>query len=151
MSVISSAATDREFNSVGVIGAGIMGAGIAVANVKRQVAVVMSDADPRALRQGVQQVAEEAAFDETTQATDAGLAARYAPFLRAARSDEELAECDVVIESIIEDAGVKQALYRRLEAQLGETAILGANTSTIPITRLAEGLERPERFCGLHF
>src|SRR5207244_12398552 len=65
--------------------------------------------------------------------------------------EEEIAASDLVIEAIIEKEEAKKELFARLEPQLRPEAILASNTSTIPITRLAAGLKRPERFCGLHF
>ena len=76
---------------------------------------------------------------------------KYAPLLNATTTDAEFGQCDLVIEAIIENPEVKQELYARLEPLLTDGAILASNTSTIPITRLAEGLKQPERFCGIHF
>ena len=76
---------------------------------------------------------------------------KFAARLNSTCSDEELAACDLVIEAIVENAEPKKKLYARLEPQLQAETILASNTSTIPITSLAEGLKRPERFCGIHF
>ena len=64
---------------------------------------------------------------------------------------EELAGCDFVIEAIVENEAVKKQVFADLEPRLAETAILTSNTSTIPITKLANGLQRPAQFCGFHF
>lgn len=140
-----------EIKNVGVIGAGIMGAGIAAANVKRQVPVVLSDAVSAALAKGAQLVLEEVSFNKKTRETDAARAVEFAPLLNASTSDSELASADLVIEAIVENAEVKKKLYARLEPQLRDEAILASNTSTIPITKLAASLKKPERFCGMHF
>ena len=71
--------------------------------------------------------------------------------MNPATVDAELAACDLVIEAIIENPRGQEAALRTLEPQLKPTAILASNTSTIPITKLAEGLKHPERFCGIHF
>jgi 3-hydroxyacyl-CoA dehydrogenase/enoyl-CoA hydratase/3-hydroxybutyryl-CoA epimerase/3-hydroxyacyl-CoA dehydrogenase/enoyl-CoA hydratase/3-hydroxybutyryl-CoA epimerase/enoyl-CoA isomerase len=66
-------------------------------------------------------------------------------------SDIELSHSDIIVEAIIEDREAKRHLFARIEPLVREDTILCSNTSTIPITQLAAGLERPERFCGLHF
>ncbi|HTM56473.1 MAG TPA: 3-hydroxyacyl-CoA dehydrogenase NAD-binding domain-containing protein [Pirellulales bacterium] len=137
--------------SVGVIGAGIMGQGIAAATLKRNIPVTLADAVPDMLTKGLQQTLEEVAYDKTKKAPDAGKAVRFAGLLNPATADAELVACDLVIEAIVENPEVKKQLYARLEPQLPAKAILASNTSTIPITKLAEGLKRPDQFCGIHF
>jgi 3-hydroxyacyl-CoA dehydrogenase/enoyl-CoA hydratase/3-hydroxybutyryl-CoA epimerase/3-hydroxyacyl-CoA dehydrogenase/enoyl-CoA hydratase/3-hydroxybutyryl-CoA epimerase/enoyl-CoA isomerase len=128
-----------------------MGQGIAAANLKRKLPVVMTDAVADALSKGMQQILEEVSYDKATKAADATKAVMYASLLNQGTVDAELAPCDLVIEAIVENPEVKKQLYARLEPQLADSAILASNTSTIPITKLAEGLKRPERFCGIHF
>ena len=141
----------REVSQVGVVGAGIMGAGIAAANVKRKVRVAITDAASEALTKGVQHVLEDVSYNKATKSTDVSRALELAPWLSSTTSDAELATSDIVIEAIIENEDVKKQLYARIEPQMRDDAILASNTSTIPISVLAEGLERPERFCGIHF
>lgn len=143
--------TPKPIKSVAVIGAGIMGQGISAAALKRNLGVVLNDAVPAALSKGVQQILEEVAYDKEKRQTDAQKAVRYAGMINPATVDAEMAPCDLVIEAIIENPEAKKQLYARLESQLSPSAILASNTSTIPITKLAEGLQRPERFCGIHF
>jgi 3-hydroxyacyl-CoA dehydrogenase/enoyl-CoA hydratase/3-hydroxybutyryl-CoA epimerase/3-hydroxyacyl-CoA dehydrogenase/enoyl-CoA hydratase/3-hydroxybutyryl-CoA epimerase/enoyl-CoA isomerase len=66
-------------------------------------------------------------------------------------ADEDLARCDLLLEAVVENAEVKQALYAKVERHLRPDAVLASNTSTIPIARLAAKLKHPERFCGIHF
>jgi len=141
----------RPIESATVIGAGIMGAGIAAANIKRGVSVVLSDAQESALASGAQQVLSEAAYNRKTKSTDVDKMLEIAPLLKRSMVDADIAASDVVIEAVVENAEVKKKIFARLEPQLGENAILATNTSTLPITMLAEGLDRPERFCGIHF
>ena len=138
-------------NTVSVLGAGIMGSGIAASNAKRDIAVTMMDPQEEALAKGIQQALEEVAYNKAMKTADAERAVRYAPLLNPTISDEELAQCDLLIEAIVEKAEIKKEVFQRLEPQLPEHAILASNTSTIPITSLAEGLARPEQFCGIHF
>lgn len=141
----------RPLQRCAVIGAGIMGAGIAAANLKRSVPVSMTDANHDALARGISQVLEEVSFNKKTRKPDASRAIEFASRLNGTTSDAEIAACDVVIEAVVENADVKRSIYRRLEPQLKPDAILASNTSTIPITQLAKDLARPEQFCGIHF
>lgn len=136
---------------VSVIGAGIMGQGIAAANVKRGIAVSMSDMREEALLVGISGVVREASYNKQTKSVDAELAIERSALVDAALSDAELGWADIVIEAVVENLEVKHQLFERLERHLGERTILCSNTSTIPISQLAEGLAHPDRFCGLHF
>jgi 3-hydroxyacyl-CoA dehydrogenase/enoyl-CoA hydratase/3-hydroxybutyryl-CoA epimerase/3-hydroxyacyl-CoA dehydrogenase/enoyl-CoA hydratase/3-hydroxybutyryl-CoA epimerase/enoyl-CoA isomerase len=140
-----------KINSAGIAGAGVMGQGIAAANVKRGIPVALLDANPQALARGVKGVLNEVSYNKHTKGLDVQRAVDFAPLVNATLSDIELCRSDIVIEAIIEDRQAKQHLFNRLEPLMRDDAILSSNTSTIPITQLAEGLERPDRFCGLHF
>jgi 3-hydroxyacyl-CoA dehydrogenase/enoyl-CoA hydratase/carnithine racemase len=140
-----------EIKSVAVIGAGIMGCGIAAANVKRKASVLITDSREEALRTGVQNVLKEVSYDKVTKGPDADKAFEFAPYIGGTTNDAELAACDLVIEAVVENEDVKRQIYSRLEPVMRDESILASNTSTIPITQLAAGLKRPDRFCGIHF
>jgi len=144
-------ATPREVRAASVIGAGVMGQGIAAANIKRGIPVALGDVSPEAVGRGVAAALGEASFNRETRGPDVKRALELAPLLNGTTSDDELAKADLVIEAIYENADAKKALYARLEPKLPAHAVLCSNTSTIPISALAAGLERPEQFCGLHF
>lgn len=141
----------REIKSVGVFGAGIMGAGIAAAAVRKKLPVTINDAMPAALEKGVRGILEEVSFDKTLKGPSGPKMLENAPLVNATTVDSEFGRCDLVIEAVIENPDVKKKLYAQIEPQLGPGAILASNTSTIPISRLAEGLKHPDRFCGIHF
>ncbi|MDA1049803.1 MAG: 3-hydroxyacyl-CoA dehydrogenase NAD-binding domain-containing protein [Planctomycetota bacterium] len=141
----------QSISSVSVIGAGIMGAGIAAANVKRGLTVALTDAARESLAKGGRNVLEEAAFDRELKGPSVERMLELAPLLNLTTSNEEVAASDLVIEAIVENEDIKRSIYAQLEPLLRPDAILASNTSTIPITKLAAGLERPERFCGIHF
>lgn len=141
----------QSIGSVTVIGAGIMGSGIAAANVKRGLTVAMTDTARESLAKGGRNALEEAAFDRTLKGPSVERTLELAPLLNLTSSDQEVAASDLVIEAVVENEKVKRAIYAKLEPQLRPDAILASNTSTIPITKLAAGLQRPERFCGIHF
>ncbi len=141
----------QKIKKAAVIGAGIMGQGIAAANLKRGIRVLLSDAREEALAAGIGEVIREASFNKATRSTDADLAIERATRIDGETDATRLAKADVVIEAIIENASIKKKLFAELEPHAAESTILCSNTSTIPITTLAEGLKRPDRFCGLHF
>jgi 3-hydroxyacyl-CoA dehydrogenase/enoyl-CoA hydratase/3-hydroxybutyryl-CoA epimerase/3-hydroxyacyl-CoA dehydrogenase/enoyl-CoA hydratase/3-hydroxybutyryl-CoA epimerase/enoyl-CoA isomerase len=141
----------RPIHSVGIIGAGIMGAGIAAATVKSETVTTLLDASAEALAKGARGVIEEVAYDRKTKKADADRALRFAPLLHSATSDADLADCDLVVEAIIEKEEPKKQLYAQLEPLLKPGAMLVSNTSTLPITKLAASLKAPDRFAGLHF
>jgi 3-hydroxyacyl-CoA dehydrogenase/enoyl-CoA hydratase/carnithine racemase len=148
---VSAAVGPKKIASAGVVGSGVMGQGIAAANVKRGIPVALLDADQAALARGVQGVLNEVAYNKATQRPDVQRAIGLAPLVNGTFSDIELCHSDIIVEAIYEDPSAKRHLFARIEPLMGEDAILCSNTSTIPITKLAEGLEQPENFCGLHF
>lgn len=141
----------REIRSVSVLGAGIMGSGIAAANIKRELPVVLYDAAAEALLKGSRGILEEVAYDKKSKGPNAARAIQHAALLNATSTDAEIAAADLVIEAIVENQEAKQKVYARIEPLLRDDAILASNTSTIPISHLAERLLHPERFCGIHF
>jgi 3-hydroxyacyl-CoA dehydrogenase/enoyl-CoA hydratase/3-hydroxybutyryl-CoA epimerase/3-hydroxyacyl-CoA dehydrogenase/enoyl-CoA hydratase/3-hydroxybutyryl-CoA epimerase/enoyl-CoA isomerase len=140
-----------DVSSIAVVGAGIMGAGIAAANLRCRMPVAMADACPDALRRGAREVMEQVLPDASVGPDRADRAVELAALLTTAGSDTELGRSDLVVEAVVEDAAIKRQLYKRLEPHLKPDAILASNTSTIPISELAERLQQPDRFCGMHF
>jgi 3-hydroxyacyl-CoA dehydrogenase/enoyl-CoA hydratase/3-hydroxybutyryl-CoA epimerase/3-hydroxyacyl-CoA dehydrogenase/enoyl-CoA hydratase/3-hydroxybutyryl-CoA epimerase/enoyl-CoA isomerase len=148
---VSASIEPKKIATAGVVGAGVMGQGIAAANVKRGIPAAVMDANQQALMRGVQGVLNEVAYNKQTKALDARRAIDLAPLVNGTLSDIELCHSDIVIEAIVEQPEPKQHLFGRIEPLMRDDAILCSNTSTIPISLLASGLEHPERFCGLHF
>ncbi len=140
-----------KLETVGIVGAGLMGSGIAAATIKNGLPVILSDAAPDALARGLRNALEEASYNRKLGGTDAARAMELSPLLNVRFADEDLARCDLMLEAVVENAEVKQALYAKIEPRLRPDAVLASNTSTIPITRLAAKLKHPERFCGIHF
>lgn len=146
----SPAEADAQLpKSVAVIGAGIMGQGIAANNLKRGFEVTLTDARPEAAAAGMAAALQEAAYDKTVKGPSLDKLASLAPHIRAAEVPAD--KTDLVIEAIVEDLQIKQQVLGQLEEQLSDDATLCSNTSTLPIADLASGLKRPEQFCGLHF
>jgi 3-hydroxyacyl-CoA dehydrogenase/enoyl-CoA hydratase/carnithine racemase len=141
----------REIQRVGVVGAGIMGSGIAAANLRRGLPVVMYDASEPSLRKGAAAAIEEAAFDRALKGPSVQRMQEGAALLQIAGGDDSFAACDLVIEAIIENPKIKRELFQRLASTLDRSAILASNTSTIPITSLAGAAHEAARFVGIHF
>ncbi|MFD6100264.1 3-hydroxyacyl-CoA dehydrogenase NAD-binding domain-containing protein [Nocardiopsis flavescens] len=136
---------------VAVLGAGMMGAGIAYSCARAGLEVVLKDVDTAAAERGrgYSEKLLAAAVDRgrTTREEADAVLARILPTAEAA----DLAGCDLVIEAVFEDPGLKDAVLKEAEAVVGPDALLASNTSTLPITALARGVSRPEDFVGLHF
>jgi 3-hydroxybutyryl-CoA dehydrogenase len=137
--------------TVGVVGAGQMGAGIAQAAAQAGYDVVLSDLKEEYVRKGVSSMDKSLAkfVEKGTLAKDAAASARSR--VRTTTHNQDLKDCDLVIEAIVEDADVKRKLLAELDGLVGRDCILASNTSSIPITLLAAATKRPDRFIGMHF
>jgi 3-hydroxyacyl-CoA dehydrogenase/enoyl-CoA hydratase/3-hydroxybutyryl-CoA epimerase/3-hydroxyacyl-CoA dehydrogenase/enoyl-CoA hydratase/3-hydroxybutyryl-CoA epimerase/enoyl-CoA isomerase len=140
---------DGAVRQVAIVGAGMMGAAIAAANVRRSVPVVLADSDPQALATAVERIAGELA--EAGRSPSPEILETVRRLVTCTTEDARLGQCDLVLESIVESEPAKQHLYARLEPHLAPATILASNTSTIPIGRLAAKLADGRRFLGLHF
>jgi 3-hydroxyacyl-CoA dehydrogenase len=141
----------RAIARVGVIGAGTMGTGIAVAALDAGLAVTAVETTEAALEKGRDRIA--GLYDRSVKSgriDEAGKAARLSR-LTLSTDLSALSVADLVIEAVFEEMGVKRALLARLEPLLAADAIIATNTSYLDIDRMAESLARPERFLGLHF
>jgi 3-hydroxybutyryl-CoA dehydrogenase len=134
---------------VQVVGAGQMGSGIAQVAAQAGLAVHLTDVNEGALQKGVETIKENLArsvekermsqdeMEETMERIEAGT--------------EYAADADLAIEAVVETIEVKVEVFRALDDQLGDGAILATNTSSISITELGSRTSRPERFIGMHF
>jgi 3-hydroxybutyryl-CoA dehydrogenase len=137
--------------TIGVVGAGTMGNGIAQVFAQAGFDVVLHDAVAPALERARKTVeASLQRFVEKGKITDGDREATLGR-LRPTGSIEDLASADYVVEAIVEDAGAKSALFARLDAMLKPHAILTSNTSSISITALGAATKRPDRVLGMHF
>ena len=128
----------RGFKKVGVLGAGMMGAGIALATAKAGLDVVLLDVSPEAAQAGKERVA-------------AGVKDEVLARIETTGDYGHLRGCDLVVEAVFEDRALKARVTRDAEAHLASDAIVASNTSTLPISGLARESGRPENFIGLHF
>jgi 3-hydroxyacyl-CoA dehydrogenase/enoyl-CoA hydratase/3-hydroxybutyryl-CoA epimerase len=136
---------------LGILGAGMMGSGIAYVSALAGIDTVLVDRDPAAAEKG--KAHSGALMDKAISRGRADAAVKAAVLARiAATGDYDALEgCDLVIEAVFEDRDLKAEVTKRAEATLGETAIFASNTSTLPITGLAQASVRPANFIGIHF
>lgn len=140
-----------RFKKVGILGAGMMGAGIAYACATRGIEVVLKDTSLENANKGkaysekilAKKVAKQRLSQDKMNAT-LGL-------ITPSENTADLAGCEMVIEAVFEDRELKAKVTQEALAVLSETAIFASNTSTIPITGLAQASDKPEQFIGLHF
>lgn len=143
--------TTSNINMLGVVGCGAMGRGIVQIAALAGLSVRLHDSAPGAAEAALQTLADTLAKlqDKGKLGAEAVVAARAR--MEVAATLEDLAECDVVIEAIIENLAVKQTVFRQLEAIVRPDAILASNTSSLSITAIAAGCSHPQRVVGYHF
>ena len=141
----------ESFKKVGVLGAGMMGAGIAYSTANRGIEVVLKDISLESAEKGksysenllAKQVSRGRMTEEEKVQILGGI--------KASDSAADLEGCDLVIEAVFEDSELKAKVTAEAEPKLVNNGIFASNTSTIPITQLAEASAKPENFIGLHF
>ena len=140
-----------EIKKLGMLGAGMMGAGIAYVSALAGMEVQLKDVKiegaekGKAYSEGI--LKKRVARKKTTQEKADAILARIHP----TTDPNSMAGCDMVIEAVFEDRNLKATVTKETEAVLGKDKIYGSNTSTLPITMLAQASDRPENFIGIHF
>ncbi|MFC8422809.1 3-hydroxyacyl-CoA dehydrogenase NAD-binding domain-containing protein [Streptomyces sp. NPDC057236] len=141
----------RGVTRVAVLGAGMMGAGIAHSCALAGIDVVLKDVSTQAAAKGKghseKLCAKAVSRGATTREEADALLARITPTADV----RDLAGCDAVIEAVFEDTGLKHKVFQEMQEVVAPDALLCSNTSTLPITALAKGVQRPRDFVGLHF
>ena len=142
---------DQTVKKVGIIGAGMMGAGIAYVSANAGIDVVLIDAAQDAADRG--KAYSEGLLDKGIQRkkVTAEKKAEVLGRIHATTDYAALAGCDLIVEAVFEDPKVKAEVTARVEAAVGEACIFATNTSTLPISSLAKASRRPEQFIGIHF
>ncbi|ESQ81243.1 3-hydroxybutyryl-CoA dehydrogenase [Asticcacaulis sp. YBE204] len=140
-----------EIKSVGIIGAGQMGSGIAQVCAQSGYEVFLYDQSAPAVVKAVEKINKGFLKSVEKDLITADAGARAATLLKPAALVADLADCDLVIEAATENEEVKKAIFASVCEHLKPEAILASNTSSISITRLAAASDRPGRFIGLHF
>ena len=142
---------NETFRKVGVLGAGMMGAGIAYSTATRGIDVVLKDVSVENTEKGKSYsenlLAKKVSRGRMTEEQKADILSR----IKATDSSDDLEGCDLVIEAVFEDSGLKAKVTQEAEPKLVANGIFASNTSTIPITQLAGASANAENFIGLHF
>src|SRR5947209_18839481 len=143
-----------ELKKIGVLGCGLMGSGIAQVAAMAGYDVIVVEAEQKAIDKGFAGIEKSLAkFAEKPEKT--GVTPESAKEARArlkgSTTYQELADCDLIIEAIIENPDIKKKVYAELDGIVKKDAIFATNTSSISVTELAAATKRPDRFIGLHF
>jgi len=141
----------KPVNKAAVLGAGIMGGGIAYQSASKGTPIIMKDINEEGISLGLNEAAKL-----TSKMVDSG---RMKPMkmaqilndIRPTLNFGDFGGVDVVVEAVVENEKVKKMVLAETETHLSDTAVLTSNTSTISITSLATAVKRPEQFCGMHF
>ena len=134
-----------------VLGAGIMGGGIAYQSALKGTPIVMKDINQAGIDLGLNEAKKLLAKRVDRKKMDAGKMGDVLNAIKPTLSYGDFDTVDVVVEAVVENVKVKHAVLADVEKQVKPGTVLTSNTSTISITKLAEALERPEDFCGMHF
>ncbi|MBI4989394.1 MAG: enoyl-CoA hydratase/isomerase family protein [Rhodocyclales bacterium] len=141
----------QKYSKIGMLGAGMMGAGIAHAAATAGIEVVLLDTSREAAEKGkaysARLLEKRVAKSQLSQDGAAAILAR----IQSSADYKDFAGCELVVEAVFEDRALKADVTRKTEAVIGADAIFASNTSTLPITGLAEASSRPANFIGLHF
>ncbi|MGR5134293.1 fatty acid oxidation complex subunit alpha FadB [Vibrio alfacsensis] len=142
---------NKDTQRAAVLGAGIMGGGIAYQSALKGVPVLMKDIAQPSLDLGMTEASKLLNKSLSRGRIDgfkmAGILASITPSLHYAGIEDS----DVIVEAVVENPKVKAAVLTEVEAHVGDDTVITSNTSTIPINLLAKSLKRPENFCGMHF
>ncbi len=141
----------RKVERAAVLGAGIMGGGIAYQSALKGTPIIMKDIAQAGIDLGLAEASKLLSKQVERGWISAAEMAGVLNKIQPALSYDGFDNVDIVIEAVVENPKVKHAVLVETEAQIRDDAILASNTSTISITHLAEPLKRPENFCGMHF
>src|SRR5947199_5945951 len=144
-----------EIKKVGVLGCGLMGSGIAQVAATAGLETTVLEVEQKYLDKGFAGIEKSLAKFAERPPEKGGITAQQKDAIRArlkgTTKSVDLADCDIIIEAIIENVPQKKEMYAALDAVVKKTAIFASNTSSISITELITATKRPERFIGLHF
>ncbi|MDO6564907.1 fatty acid oxidation complex subunit alpha FadB [Amphritea sp. 1_MG-2023] len=140
-----------KVNQAAVLGAGIMGGGVAYQSASKGVPILMKDINESAIQLGLDEANKLLAGQLKRGRIDAAKMATTINRIRPTLSYGDFATVDLVVEAVVENQKVKAMVLAETEQHITEDAVLASNTSTISINALAKSLKRPENFCGMHF
>lgn len=138
-------------HSIGVIGSGIMAAGIAEVAARGGIRAIVGARSESSAAAALKQITGGLARQVDKGKLEAGERDRILANISTTVELTSLADCDIVIESVVEDLATKQQLFRVLDAIVKPSAILATNTSTLSVVEMAKVTNRPDKVCGIHF
>ncbi|MCK0149585.1 3-hydroxyacyl-CoA dehydrogenase NAD-binding domain-containing protein [Marivita sp. S6314] len=142
---------DQSVKKVGVLGAGMMGAGIALVSAQAGMEVVLLDREQAAADKGKAYVEDYTKKGVSRRKITQDKADAMLARITATTDYAALAGCDLIVEAVFEDPKIKAEVTAKVEEVIGEDCIFATNTSTLPITELAKASKRPDQFIGIHF
>jgi 3-hydroxybutyryl-CoA dehydrogenase len=142
---------ETRYKTTGVAGAGAMGRGIAQIAAQAGSTVRLYDTQPEAVRRAIEELGKQWDRLQEKGRMDAAAVAAAKARLQPATDLKDLADCDLVVEAIVERLDVKRSLFAQLEEIVRPDAVLATNTSSLSVTAIAAGLKHPERMAGYHF
>jgi 3-hydroxyacyl-CoA dehydrogenase/enoyl-CoA hydratase/3-hydroxybutyryl-CoA epimerase len=142
---------DQTVKKVGVLGAGMMGAGISLVSALAGIEVVLIDREQAAADKGKSYTADYMDKGIARKKATAEKKDKMLGMITATTDLNALKGCDLIVEAVFEDVGVKGEMTKKVEAIVGDDCIFATNTSTLPITELAKASVRPDQFIGIHF
>jgi 3-hydroxybutyryl-CoA dehydrogenase len=140
-----------EIKTIGVLGAGQMGNGISQVAAQAGYNVIMRDIDQKFIDKGMARIEKNLKWLLDNQKITADDHQAIKGRINITLELNELKDCDIIIEAIIEDANLKKETFQQLDSMCGENAIFASNTSSISITELAASTKRADKFIGMHF
>ena len=146
-----TAKASKEINQAAVLGAGIMGGGIAFQSASKGTPIIMKDIADKALDLGMSEASKLLTKRVDRKKMKPAKMAEVLSSIRPTLNYGDFANVNVVVEAVVENQKVKQSVLAEVEGEVTEGTVLASNTSTISITKLAEALKRPEDFAGMHF
>ncbi|MHC5067853.1 MAG: 3-hydroxyacyl-CoA dehydrogenase NAD-binding domain-containing protein [Planctomycetota bacterium] len=146
-----TAADDDGIHRAAVIGAGVMGGGIAQRLARAGIQVGLKDLDQAALGRGLATAAAVTSAEATRKRLSPRHSAQTMLRISATTTDRALAQADFVLEAVVEDLAIKRQVLATAEEQLSDEAILATNTSSLRVADMASALRRPQRLCAVHF
>ncbi|HAU14245.1 MAG TPA: fatty acid oxidation complex subunit alpha FadB [Gammaproteobacteria bacterium] len=141
----------KPVNLAAVLGAGIMGGGIAFQSASKGTPIIMKDINEPALELGMSEATKLLAKRVERKKMQPAKMGQVLSSIRPTLNYGDFQSVDIVVEAVVENVKVKQSVLADVEKQVKDGTILASNTSTISITKLAEALQKPENFVGMHF
>lgn len=142
---------ENKFSKIGIVGAGMMGAGIAYVAAQAGIEVILKDLSLELAEKGKDYSRKLLQAQVEKKKLTQKKADKILERIHTSERTEEVSACELVIEAVFEDRKLKAKVSREAESVISEQAVMASNTSTLPISGLAKASQRPENFIGLHF